>query len=164
MVTGGCLKGHHALSVLRSLNGSGKMDKKARMKDKTILPSGQAEIKGWMTVVLFTASRLYFHHIVKQEWRKGRKAEVGVPLYKPVLEEGVISDVSQPCLSYHLSQFIMVSCWQHSHQNFIGRQWFICIKNRKMGGGKHTHNRLSRLQNLTNIPQWLISGRSSDRT
>lgn len=56
-------------------------------------------------------------------WRKERWS-----LGWPVLEVGVISDVAQPGLSYGLSQLIVMSCWQNSHQDFIERQRFICMR------------------------------------
>lgn len=131
----GLLKGHHTLSVLGSLNEK-EMDKEEEWK-RTILAAGQVKTKGLMGLSVICCqlllasspppflSSIWIWHGEKKKGKtnqnKHKSSEVEGLACWPVLEVGVVSEVSQPGLSYRLSQFIMMSCWQHPHQNFIER-------------------------------------------
>lgn len=130
----GLLKGHHTLSVLGSLNEK-EMDKEEEWKNNIGRWSGKDKrLDGAVSYLLPAAagfipppflSSIWIWHGEKKKGKtnqnKHKSSEVEGLACWPVLEVGVVSEVSQPGLSYRLSQFIMMSCWQHPHQNFIER-------------------------------------------
>lgn len=116
------------------------------MKVRT-LAAGQVKIKGLMGQSVICCQLQALFPLNESDWGR-KKEEVADPPYRPLMEVGVVSEVTQPGLPYRLSQFIMVSCWQHSHQNFIGRQRFICDKIRD-----HTKKSVTCVASLNMMPQ-----------